>query len=55
MPPYSVGHSLAGLNLEELESVGKKLGMAEVSGTKAERVAKIASYKLQQRLLGSTL
>ena len=51
MPPYSVGHSLAGLTLEDLESVGKKLGMAEVTGTKAERVAKLASYKLQQRLL----
>lgn len=51
MPPYSVAHSLSTLTLDELESVGKKLGMAEVTGTKAERVAKIASYKLAQRLI----
>lgn len=52
MPPLSVIHSLSGLKLDELESVGKQLGMASVEGTKKERIALIASYKLRQRLLG---
>jgi len=50
LPPASIIHSLEGLTLAELESVGKKLGMAEVSGTKATRVATVAIYKLRQRL-----
>lgn len=50
MPPNSVVHSLGTLNMGELESVGKKLGMATVEGSKAERVAKVAIYKLRQRL-----
>lgn len=50
LPPASILHSLEGLTLAELESVGKKLGMVEVSGTKATRVATIAIYKLRQRL-----
>lgn len=50
MPPNSVVHSLTTLNLAELESVGKKLGMTAVEGSKAERVAKVAIYKLRQRL-----
>jgi len=50
MPPNSVVHSLSTLNLAELESVGKKLGMTAVEGSKAERVAKVAIYKLRQRL-----
>ena len=50
LPPNSVIHSLATLNMGELESVGKKLGMAAVEGSKAERVAKLAMYKLRQRL-----
>ena len=50
MPPNSVVHSLSTLNMGELESVGKKLGMASVDGSKAERVAKLAIYKLRQRL-----
>jgi hypothetical protein len=50
MPPNSVVHSLSTLNLSELESVGKKLGMTVVEGSKAERVAKVAIHKLRQRL-----
>lgn len=50
MPPNSVVHSLSTLNMGELESVGKKLGMASVEGSKAERVAKLAIFKLRQRL-----
>jgi hypothetical protein len=50
LPPASILHSLEGLTLAELESVGKKLGMTEVSGTKATRVATVAIYKLRQRL-----
>lgn len=55
LPPNSVIHSLATLNMGELESVGKKLGMATVEGSKAERVAKLAIYKLRQRLQSGTL
>ena len=50
MPPNSVFHSLSGLTLSELESVGKKLGLSEISGSKKERVAKIVNMKLRQRL-----
>ena len=50
IPPASVLHTLSGLTLSELESVGKKLGMAVVEGSKAERVTAIAAYKLRQRL-----
>jgi hypothetical protein len=50
MPPNSVLHSLEGLTLPDLESVGTKLGMTDLVGTKATRVAKIAVYKLRQRL-----
>lgn len=50
LPPASVFHSLSGLTLDELESVGKRLGMPTVSGNKAERVAAVAAYKTRQRL-----
>jgi hypothetical protein len=50
LPPASILHSLEGLTLPELESVGTKLGMTDVSGNKATRVAKIAVFKLRQRL-----
>jgi len=50
IPPYSVIHTLGTLSLAELETVGKKLGMATVEGGKAERIAKVAIYKLRQRL-----
>ena len=49
-PPASVTHSLSGLTLEELESVGRKLGMASVEGKKADRVTAIASFKTRARL-----
>jgi hypothetical protein len=52
-PPGSVAHTLATLTLAELESVGKKLGMAEVVGSKTERIDSIAAYKLRLRLTGS--
>lgn len=51
MPPMSIHHSLSGLTLAELESVGTKLGMVAVEGNKAQRVATVAIYKLRQRLL----
>ena len=51
MPPHSVVHSLSGLKLDELESVGKRLGMPVVEGSKSERVAAIAEYKTRARLL----
>jgi hypothetical protein len=51
LPPLSIQHTLSGLTLAELESVGKKLGMATVEGSKTERVAAVAVYKLRQRLL----
>lgn len=50
LPAASVIHSLEKLTLAELESVGKKLGMAEVAGSKVERIAAIAGYKLKSRL-----
>ena len=50
LPPASILHSLEGLTLSELESVGTKLGMTDISGNKATRVAKIAVFKLRQRL-----
>lgn len=51
LPPLSIQHTLSGLTLAELESVGKKLGMADIDGNKAQRVAAVAVYKLRQRLL----
>ena len=50
LPSWSVIHSLEKLTLGDLESVGKKLGMAEVTGSKVERIAAIAGYKLKSRL-----
>ena len=50
LPPLSVMGSLSGLKLDELENVGKQLGMATVEGKKVERIAAIASYKLRMRL-----
>ena len=50
LPSASVIHSLEKLTLGELESVGKKLGMADVTGSKVERIAAIAGYKLKSRL-----
>ena len=53
LPPTTVMGSLSGLTLSELDSVGTKLGMASVTGSKAERVARIAAYKLHTRLTKS--
>ena len=50
LPPQSVLHSLEKLTLVDLESVGKKLGMAAVTGSKIERIAAVAGYKLKSRL-----
>jgi len=50
LPSTSVIHSLEKLTLADLESVGKKLGMAMVAGSKVERIAAIAGYKLKSRL-----
>lgn len=52
VPPPSVLKSLAHLTMAELESVGMRLGMSEVTGTKTERVAAIGSFKVLQRLRG---
>jgi hypothetical protein len=49
MPPLSVLKSLSGLTLDELANVATQLGMSGVEGNKAERVAKIASYKVRSR------
>jgi hypothetical protein len=49
-PPASVTHSLSALTLEELESVGKKLGMAVVEGKKVDRIVAIAAHKTRARL-----
>jgi hypothetical protein len=53
-PPYSVAHSLANLTISDLNSIAMKLGMEEMTGTKAERLEKISQYKLRQRLLGKS-
>jgi len=50
LPPQSVLHSLEKLTLVDLESVGKKLGMEAVTGSKVERIAAVAGYKLKSRL-----
>jgi len=50
LPPQSVLHSLEKLTLVDLESVGKKLGMEAVTGSKIERIAAVAGYKLKSRL-----
>ncbi len=51
LPPESVVHTLSGLKLDELESVGLKLGMTAVEGKKCERITAIASFKTRARLL----
>ena len=53
LPPTTVMGSLSALTLAELESVGTKLGMTSVEGSKPERVARIAAYKLHMRLTKS--
>ena len=50
LPPESVVHTLSGLKLDELESVGLKLGMTVVEGKKCERITAIASFKTMKRL-----
>lgn len=50
LPPASVIHSLSGLTLGELSSVATGLGIGSLEGTKLERVATIATFKLKQRL-----
>jgi len=53
LPPTTVMSSLSTLTLAELESIGMKLGMTSVEGSKPERVARIAAYKLHMRLTRS--
>jgi hypothetical protein len=53
IPPTSVLKSLAHLTMADLESVGMRLGMSEVVGTKTERVAALGTFKVKQRLRGS--
>jgi hypothetical protein len=50
MPPLSVMKSLSGLTLDELKTLATQLGITDIEGTKAERVAIIASYKVRSRL-----
>ena len=50
VPPTSVLKSLAHLTMADLESVGMRLGMSEVIGTKTERVAALGTFKVKQRL-----
>jgi len=51
-PPPSVLKSLSQLTMAELESVGTRLGMTDVTGTKIERVRAIGTFKVTQRLSG---
>jgi hypothetical protein len=51
LPPPTVIHSLEKLTLNDLESVGKKLGMSDVVGSKIERIAAVAGFKLKSRLV----
>ena len=50
MSPLSIFHSLSLLTLTELASFGEKLGFDNANGTKKERIAKLVSHKLRQRL-----
>ena len=49
MPPNSVFHTLSTLSLTEMDSIAKKCGIT-VDGSKKERVAKLAVFKLRSRL-----
>jgi hypothetical protein len=51
LPPPSVMKSLAHLNVEDLQSLADKLGLTDLTGSKAQRVVSIAVWKLKQRLL----
>jgi len=51
LPPPSVMKSLAHLNVEDLQSLADKLGLHDLTGSKAQRVVSIAVWKLKQRLL----
>jgi len=51
LPPPSVMKSLAHLNVEDLQSLADKLGLRDLTGSKAQRVVSIAVWKLKQRLL----
>jgi hypothetical protein len=51
LPPPSVMKSLAHLSLGELDSLAGKLGVTDLTGSKAQRVVAIAVWKLKQRLL----
>ncbi len=53
LPPHSVVHSLSNLKLDELESVGKRLGMTAVEGNKTARITAIAEFKTRARLSGA--
>ena len=50
VPPASVYHAMSHLKLDELANVARSLGMGDVEGNKQERVERIVSYKLHQRL-----
>jgi hypothetical protein len=51
LPPPSVMKSLAHLSIGELDSLAEKLGVTDLTGSKAQRVVTIAVWKLKQRLL----
>lgn len=51
MPPLSVMKSLSGLTIDELGTIAKQLSMPDdIKGTKTERIAAIASYKVRSRV-----
>ncbi len=52
VPPASVYHSMSHLKLDELANVAAALGLSGITGNKQERVERIVSYKLHQRLCG---
>ena len=54
VPPASVYHAMSHLKLDELGNVARSLGMGDVEGNKQERVERIVSFKLHQRLSKKT-
>jgi hypothetical protein len=55
VPPASVYHAMSHLKLDELANVARSLGMGDMEGNKQERVERIVSYKLHQRLCAKNI
>jgi hypothetical protein len=52
MPPSSIFHTLSTLTMTELTSIAEKCDIHDIQGSKKERVAKLATFKLRARLRG---